>query len=199
MARKYGISIHGGGSAMLQDMYRYGDGTPFPLDENFIETLTMAVETCTNAFLPLTDLDNRRDKAKEMRKEGDKELARLNDLEANVTGTLTPYLPNDPKKIGLTQQVAQKIAASVKTAIMEAKRQVEARVQSTESQASGRTVADSVVKALRPFFDAHQLPNAKWIMSWDVRGMEPQAAAVATAGRIAASFQLTPDPYRGPI
>jgi hypothetical protein len=23
-------------------MYRYGDGTPFPLDENFIETLTTA-------------------------------------------------------------------------------------------------------------------------------------------------------------
>jgi len=44
---------------MLQDMYRYGDGTPFPLDENFIETLTTAVETCTNAFVPLTDLDAR--------------------------------------------------------------------------------------------------------------------------------------------
>ena len=36
-------------------MYRYGDGTPFPLDENFIETLTTAVETCTNAFVPLTN------------------------------------------------------------------------------------------------------------------------------------------------
>ena len=32
----------------MQDMYRYGDGTPFPLDENFIDTLTTAVETCTN-------------------------------------------------------------------------------------------------------------------------------------------------------
>ena len=56
-----------------------------------------------------------------------------------------------------------------------------------------------MLKALRPFFEEQQLPNAKWIMSWDVRGAEPSANAVATAGRIAASFQLSPDPYRAPI
>jgi len=44
-------------------VYRYGDGTPFPLEENFIETLTSAVEACTNAFMPLTELDGRREPA----------------------------------------------------------------------------------------------------------------------------------------
>jgi hypothetical protein len=52
---------------------------------------------------------------------------------------------------------------------------------------------------LRPFFEDQQLPNAKWIMSWDVRGAEPSANAAATAGRIAARFTLAPDPYRAPI
>jgi hypothetical protein len=56
-----------------------------------------------------------------------------------------------------------------------------------------------VVKALRPFFDAHQLPKSVWIMSWDVRGSEPSADAVATAGRISAAFALSPEPYRTPI
>jgi hypothetical protein len=56
-----------------------------------------------------------------------------------------------------------------------------------------------VLQALGPFFETHQLPNAKWIMSWDVRGAEPSANAVAAAGRIAASFSLSPDPYRAPI
>jgi hypothetical protein len=56
-----------------------------------------------------------------------------------------------------------------------------------------------VLKALGPFFEEHQLPNATWIMSWDVRGAEPSADAVATAGRISAMFTLTPDPYRSPI
>jgi hypothetical protein len=184
---------------MLADMYRYGDGTPFPLDENFIETLTAAVETCTNAFLPLAELDARRDKAKDVRREADKEIGRLNDLEATVLGSLVPFMPSDGKKPGLTQQVSQKINAGVKTAVAEARRQVEGRVAATEAQAAPKTSADAVLKALRPFFEDQQLPNAKWIMSWDVRGNEPSANAVASAGRISAAFQLAPDPYRAPI
>ncbi|HEY0985609.1 MAG TPA: hypothetical protein VGD80_01105 [Kofleriaceae bacterium] len=180
-------------------MYRYGDGSPFPLDENFIETLTTAVETCTNAFVPLTELDGRREKAREVRREADKELSRLADLEATVIGSLVPFVPADNKKPSLTQQVSQKLTVGVKTAVTEARRQVEGRVAQTEALAAARTAADGVIKALRPFFEEQQLPNAKWIMSWDVRGAEPSANAVATAGRISASFALAPDPYRAPI
>jgi hypothetical protein len=180
-------------------MYRYGDGSPFPLDDNFIETLTTAVETCTNAFVPLAELDARREKARDVRREADKELGRLADLEATVIGSLVPFSPADGKKPGLTQQVAQKIAGGAKTAVIEARRQVESRVAATEALAAPNTSSDAVLKALQPFFEEQQLPNAKWIMSWDVRGAEPSANAVATAGRIAASFQLSPDPYRAPI
>lgn len=180
-------------------MYRYGDGSPFPLDENFIDTLTTAVETCTNAFVPLAELDARREKAKDVRREADKELARLADLESTVIGSLVPFSPSDGKKPGLTQQVAQKIGAGAKTAVIEARRQVESRVSATEALAAPKTAADAVLTALQPFFEEQQLPNAKWIMSWDVRGAEPSANAVATAGRIQASFHLSPDPYRVPI
>jgi hypothetical protein len=180
-------------------MYRYGDGTPFPLDENFIETLTAAVETCTNAFVPLSELDLRRERAKEMRREAEREAGRLDDLEKTVTAALAPYMPVDKSKTNNAQVIAQKIAQSAKSLIVEAKGQVDTRVRQMEAQASGRTSAESVLKALRPFFDEHQLPKAVWIMSWDVRGNEAHADAVASAGRIVASFQLTPDPYRGPI
>jgi hypothetical protein len=184
---------------MLRHMYRYGDGTPFPLDENFIETLTTAVETCTNAFVPLAELDGRREKAREVRREADKEIGRLAELEATVIGSLVPFVPADNKKPSLTQQVSQKITASVKSAVAEARRQVEGRVAATEALAAPRTSADAVLKALRPFFESQQLPSAKWIMSWDVRGAEPSANAVATSGRISASFTLSPEPYRSPI
>jgi hypothetical protein len=180
-------------------MYRYGDGTPFPLDENFIETLTSAVETCTNAFVPLSELDSRRDRARETRKEAEKEASRLDDLEKTITAALGPYIPADKMKANNAQLVAQKLAGAAKSFIAEAKSQVDSRVRQMEAQASGRTSSDSVLKALRPFFDDHQLPKATWIMSWDVRGNEAHADAVATAGRITASFSLTPDPYRGPI
>jgi hypothetical protein len=184
---------------MLQDMYRYGDGTPFPLDENFIETLTTAVETCTNAFVPLSELDGRREKAREVRREADKELGRLADLEATVVGSLLAFAPSDNKKPSLTQQVSQKITAAVKGAVSEARRQVEGRVAATDALAAPKTASDAITRALRPFFEEQQLPNAKWIMSWDVRGAEPAANAVATGGRISATFALSPDPYRAPI
>lgn len=179
-------------------MYRYGDGTPFPLDENFIETLTSAVESCTNAFLPLAELDLRRERAREGRREGDRELARLDDLEKSLSAALAPYIPGD-KKAGMTQAVAQKIAGGAKGALSEAKTQVEGRVRQLEQQAAPRTSAEGVIKALRPFFDAHQLPKTAWIMSWDVRGAEPAADAVATTGRITAAYALMPEPYRQPI
>ena len=184
-------------------MYRYGDGTPFPLDENFIETLTAAVEACTNAFDPITELDDRRERAKAARREGDKELARLTDLERVLASAMAAYLATpatgEAKKPGLTQSVAGKIQASGKQAITEARGMVEARIRQLETQASPSTVGAAVIAALRPFFDTHQLPGAAWIMSWDVRGAEPAADAVCTSGRISASFTLSPEPYRAPI
>ncbi|MEJ7603459.1 MAG: hypothetical protein WKG01_36575 [Kofleriaceae bacterium] len=179
-------------------MYRYGDGTPFPLEENFIETLTSAVESCTNAFLPLAELDTRRERARDTRREAEREGGRLDDLERTISSALAPYAPVD-KKAGITHTVAQKLALAAKQAIAEAKRQIDQRVQQTEAQAAGRTSADAILKALRPFFDEQTLPKTAWIMSWDVRGGEPHADAVATAGRISASFTLSPDPYRVPI
>jgi len=180
-------------------MYRYGDGTPFPLDENFIETLTAAVEACTDAFIPLTELDARRERAMEGRREADREVARLGELDKALTAALAPFLASADKKAAGTVAVAQKIAATQKQVISAARQQVEGRVQQFEGQAAPKTVADGVVKALGQFFNAHQLPKAEWIMSWDVRGAEPHAHAIATAGKLAAAFSLVPDPWRAPI
>ncbi len=178
-------------------MYRYGDGTPFPLDENFIDTLTLAVEACTNAFLPVSDLDARRDRARGGHSEAEKELARIAELEKSVSGALAPYLVPD-KKAGQIQPIAQKIVQASKGAITAARSQVEARLQALDAQASARTASDAVLAALRPFFDAQQLPKAQWIMSWDVR-VEPQADAVATSGKLSAAFRLSVDQWRTPV
>jgi hypothetical protein len=179
-------------------MYRYGDGTPFPLEENFIETLTSAVEACTNAFMPLTELDGRRERARAGRGEADRELAKLAELEKVITGALSPYMVPD-KQSPQAQSVAQKTLAAAKTNIQQARALVDGRVQALEAQAGAGTANDAVLHALRPFFNHYQLPNAKWIMSWDVRGPEARADAVATSGRLSASFSLQLDNLRGPI
>jgi len=181
-------------------MYRYGDGTPFPLDENFIETLTAAVETCTNAFMPLTELDSRRERAKEARREADRELARLGEFEKTLSGVIAPFLTPEkkPSPTGVSG-IAQNVLQASQQAVQQARQGVEGRVTAMERNASTQTASDSVLEALRPFFDSHQLPKAQWIMSWDVRGAEPRANAVATAGRLVATFELATEPYRSPI
>ncbi len=109
-------------------MYRYGDGTPFPLEENFIETLTAAVEACTNAFMPLTELDGRRERARAGRADADRELSKLAELEKTLNGALAPYLVPD-RKGGQTQVVSQKLVSTAKDAIRQSRTQVESRVQ----------------------------------------------------------------------
>jgi hypothetical protein len=178
-------------------MYRYGDGTPFPLEENFIETLTSAVEACTNAFMPLTELDGRRERARAGRAEADRELGRLADLDKTLQSALSAYMV--PDKGAQTSAVAQKIVQTAKAAIQQARAVVDGRVQALEAQAGAGTAADAVLHALRPFFDHHQLPNAKWIFSWDVRSTEPRGDAVSTSGRLTASFSCRVESFRGPV
>jgi hypothetical protein len=179
-------------------MYRYGDGTPFPLDENFIETLTVAVEACTSAFMPITELDGRRERAKAARVEADRELARLTELEKTLSGALAPYMVPD-KKSTQTQGVAQKTLLTAKQTIQQARAQIDGRVQALEAQAGAGTASDAVLAAMRTFFDQNQLPNAKWIMSWDVRGNEPSADAMSASGRLTAQFRCDTTGHRQPV
>jgi hypothetical protein len=87
----------------------------------------------------------------------------------------------------------------VKQAVAAAKQHVDARVSQLDTQAQPTVVTHKVVQALGAFFAGHQLPNAKWIMSWDVRGAEPTANAVATAGKLSAQFNLAVESWRAPI
>ena len=179
-------------------MYRYGDGTPFPLDENFIETLTSAVESCTSAFMPLTELDERRQRSKAARIEADVELSRLAELEQTLASALAPFLVTD-KRAGLALQVAQKALLAGKQAAQASRGQIESRVSALIGQASAGTASDAVLQALRLFFDHQQLPSAKWTMKWDVRAGEPVAEATMSAGRLTAEFKLQTDQFRMPI
>lgn len=180
-------------------MYRYGDGTPFPLDENFIETVTLAVEACTNAFMPLTELDDRREQAKAARVDAEREVARLTDLDKALAAALAPYMPTDAKSGGHALGVAQKTMVTAKQAIQQARTQIDGRVRALEGQASAGTASDGVLAAMRAFFDQCQLPNAKWILSWDARSSEATGEATASSGRLTAKFRLKMESARQPI
>jgi hypothetical protein len=171
-------------------MYRYGDGTQFPLEENFIDTLTAAVEACAGAYTPIADLDDRRERAREGKRQADKELLRLAELEAAMEAAGEQFGPSTGRAATPVQQVAAKAIAAVKQAVATAKSQISARVQQLEQEAAGVGLGGQVRGHLNPLFEKHQLPSTTWAVAWDARGGIVAGTAVSTAGKLVATYDL---------
>ncbi|MEZ4359079.1 MAG: hypothetical protein R3B48_02790 [Kofleriaceae bacterium] len=170
-------------------MYRFGDGTAFPLEENFIDTLTQAVEACTRAFAPLAEIDARREKAVVAERESLREIERLAELESVVEAALGPFTSQGGQG-GLAQATAHKIVSATKQSVAAVRSQIEGRTRQMLADAEPRNVADRVQAALATFFERAELPRTQWVLGWDCRGAAPRAEAVATCGRLSASFNL---------
>ncbi len=171
-------------------MYRFGDGTAFPLEENFIDTLTHAVETCTQAFSILAELDARREKAVAAERDSQREVERLIELDRAVAAALAPFLPAGGGSAGLAQATASKIIAATKQSVSAVRGQVESRARALLADAAPSTSSERVQAALAPFFERVELPGTKWTLTWDVRGASPRAEATATAGKLGVTFAL---------
>jgi hypothetical protein len=171
-------------------MYRFGDGTAFPLEENFIDTLTQAVEACTHAFSPLADLDVRREKAHSAERESQREVERLLELDRVVEQALGQFLPASGAGPSLAQSTALKIIAATKQSVIAVRGQVESRARALLTEAEPRNVADRVQSALAPFFERAELPNTGWVLSWDARTTAARADATSTSGRLVAVYSL---------
>jgi hypothetical protein len=172
-------------------MYRYGDGSQFPLEENFIDTLRAAVEACAGAYTPIADLDDRRERAREGKRQADKELARLAELQVAMEGAGEKFGPSTGRTATPVQQVAAKAIAGVKQAVDTAKAQIQTRVQQLESEASGTGLGSQIRSHLASFLEKHTLPSTTWATAWDARGTGATGTAVSTAGKIVATFDLT--------
>jgi hypothetical protein len=168
-------------------MYRFGDGTAFPLEENFIDTLTQAVEACTQAFSPLAELDVRREKAVIAERDSHREVERLLELERVVEGAVGQFITGGG---GLAQATAQKIVTATKQSVTAVRNQVEGRARAMLAEAEPRNVASQVQSALAPFFERVELPGTTWVTSWDGRTQTPRAEAASTSGRLGAAYVL---------
>jgi hypothetical protein len=168
-------------------MYRFGDGTAFPLEENFIDTLTQAVEACTQAFSPLAELDARREKAVVAERDSHREVDRLLELERVVESALGQFIGGSG---GLAQATAHKIVAATKQSVTAVKNQIEGRARALLADAEPRTASERVQTAISPFFERAELPGTTWVSSWDGRGTAARAEATSTSGRLQAMYTL---------
>ncbi|MEM9491932.1 MAG: hypothetical protein AAGC55_22495, partial [Myxococcota bacterium] len=72
--------------------YLYGDATPFPLQENFIDTISAATDACVALFTLDEELGERRRNATQLRKQAEEELNRLGVLSTALEVALRPFV-----------------------------------------------------------------------------------------------------------
>ena len=73
-------------------MYRFGDGTPFPLSENFIDTIVGAVDCCVALFKLDAEAEAREERQRLTRRAADDEIRRLDALKVLIETAVTPLL-----------------------------------------------------------------------------------------------------------
>lgn len=168
-------------------MYRYGDGTPFPLDENFIDTLQALVKACAAAHRAL--LISRAESVAHEKQiaEVANEFAELAELEAGTLDHLRGYIETGPSPV-LTG-VVQKLVAATKTTIAGGQELLRAKERTVQESAppDPQSVAAT---ALTPFFETHSIPFTSWTIAWDARSSAPTASALAQSTECAATFDL---------
>ncbi len=176
-------------------MYRYGDGTPFPFEENFIDIVVAAVDAAASTFAAAAQLDSLRQKAQLARRDADDEGRRLTALEQALTGAAGTAGPSLGKDATLTQQTAQRALDAAKHAIVAARAQLDKRVAAAAAEPRVDRAMQAAFAAAARFFDHHELPRTSWDWKWV---NDEGAEATARSGRFAVTYDLIEPPWSAP-
>jgi hypothetical protein len=171
-------------------MYRFGDGTPFPIQENFIDTLLAAVDACVGAFGAAAELDDRREKTRIARKEAEEELRRLAVMDKAIETAVAPMKPSVDKMASTSQQAASRALAAARSAIAQSKQTVDGRLQQLAGEPRLDRSNERLRLAMAQFFERHQLPETQWDLAWTWNGARAIGDAIASSGRFHATFEL---------
>jgi len=161
-------------------MYRYGDATPFPFEDNFIETIGAATDTCVALFRCDVANEARRLKVQDVKRRADDDLKRLDVLLRAVEASLGPMLP-EGKSERAFESAASRIAAAARSTVKTARVTVEKQRESGVRIAYSVPLGDRVRQAVANFLVDHQLPKTKWTIRWmyDHERGRPTAVVIA--------------------
>lgn len=174
-------------------MYRFGDGTPFPFEENFIDTLLAAVDAAVGAFAAAAELDERRDKANAARKDADDELRRFAVMDKAVEAALLPMQPSADRGATSSQQAAARALAAARHAIGQSRTQVEQRLSVVAAEPRVARASERLRAAMAAFFEHNHLPDTAWRWMWNATGSKANAEAIGFAGKFRGMFDLDLD------
>lgn len=164
-------------------MYRFGDGTPFPLRENFIETLVAAVDCCVALYQAETQLDEHEERISAARRHATDEMRRLDALNGLIENALAPLVKASPQKgtqagqpsrktrdSRASEQAAAKIYEAAAAIIKNSRAAVGRQRDGAEHQPLSPSVRQGALTALARFFCRHELPRTEWLAHWRAGG-----------------------------
>lgn len=159
-------------------MYRFGDGTPFPLRENFIETLVAAVDCCVAVYQVQARIEEHEARVHEARRSAAEEMRRLDALAGLIETALAPLTAHkgDRARAGASEQAAARIYEGATTIIRNSRSTVARKRETAEQEVVPPSVRDALPVALGQFFGRHQLPHTRWQAHWRADGQAPASA-----------------------
>ncbi len=146
-------------------MYRFGDATPFPLEENFIDTLLAATDAVAALFRADAAAEVKRQEAEAAGREARAELERLGNIAHAIEQALRPAL-GPGRALSASEQAALKIAQSAASIIKQQRAAVEKRRDAAQHRLLELEPSDEVVAAVGELLLRHQLPRTSWSIHW---------------------------------
>lgn len=172
-------------------MYRFGDGTPFPVQENFIETLLSAIDACVGTFAAAAEIDERREKTRVARKDAEDELRKMGVMEKALESAMAPAKPSIDRLASPSQQAAARALAAARTAIGQSRATIEQRLQQLAGEPRLDKGLERMRGAMAQFFESQQLPDTLWRWTWHWNGARASGEAIALSGKFRATFELS--------
>jgi hypothetical protein len=145
-------------------MYRFGDGTPFPLRENFIDTIVSAVDCCVALYRLEMHVEERDARQLEARRTAADELKRLDSLKALIETAVTPLIHKKAQRA--SDAAAARIYEAAQQILRHSRASVVKRRDTVIQDVPPPAQEDELLDALDRFFRSHALPRTEWFVKW---------------------------------
>jgi hypothetical protein len=181
-------------------MLRFGDGTPFPYDEGFLEVLVDVVSACTEMLTVTADMEDRHERARQKQHELLEEELKLERFEESVRVAATPSTSMNRPKPTHAELAFRRTIAAMQHAVKHSREQLKLAAEANAAELAWDESAQQVELAAGGFFEHHVLPGMIWSWSWDATSTKPGICATARGTRFTVEFELEHDAmWRAPI
>lgn len=182
-------------------MYRFGDGTPFPLKENFIDTIVAAVDCCAALYRAEVETEEREVRIIDAQKSAAEELKRLDALKSLIETAVSPMTGRKDSQVRPSDLAASRILDSAESILRQTRETVSKRHETATHDQPPIGMRERVRSAVSDFFRGHALPRTEWRVRWQAP-ISTEASASAEIGAQATrdlelTFQVSPESDSG--